>query len=75
VTSDDGRIAEINNLLNEIENSQAVEQERRTLETQFGTKIGDPQPSVQGSSIDVNEIRDYLTGKVSPTSKVAVGAK
>lgn len=75
VKSDEGRIAEIKNALDQIEQSQAIEKERRLLEQQFGPRIGDALPNVDSTPVDVNAILEHLTGRVSTTTKAAQGSK
>jgi len=73
--SDDGRVADIKSALDQIEQSQMIETERRQLEAQFGTTIADAPANVQAGTVDVNEIRDHLTGKVNVNSKAVPNQK
>jgi len=69
--TDDGRVADIKNALDSIEQSQAVEGQRRQLEQQYGTKIADAQPNAP-PAVDTNEVRNHLQGTANPgTTKVA----
>jgi chromosome segregation ATPase len=61
--TDEGRIADIKRTLDQIAHSQSVEQQKRLLQQQYGSRISDAQPSVQGQSVDLDEIRDYLQSK------------
>jgi chromosome segregation ATPase len=67
--SDNGRVASIKKTLDRIEHGQTVEQYQHQLQQQYGTKIGDAQPSVSTTTLDLNEIRDYLEGRATSTAK------
>jgi chromosome segregation ATPase len=68
--TDEGRIADIKRTLDRIEHGQTVEQNQHVLEQQYGSKIGDAQPSVPVGTIDLDEIRGYLQGSSENTAKV-----
>jgi chromosome segregation ATPase len=70
--SDNSRVADIDQTLKYIAESQELENERRTIQQQYGSKIGDASPSAtQSPAVDYQEIRDYLEGRTSTgTSKV-----
>lgn len=70
LVTDDGRVADIKNTLDRIEHSQNVEQNEHILQQQYGSKIGDAQPQVQIRSVDVENIREYLQGKIESTKVV-----
>jgi chromosome segregation ATPase len=59
--SDDGRVADIKNSLDNVEHGQAVEKEKRALEQQYGSKIADAQPSAP-PAVDTSEVRNHLQG-------------
>jgi chromosome segregation ATPase len=74
VATDDGRVAEIKRILDDIEHRQSVETQLHQLQQTYGSKIGDATPSVEGPAANFTEIRDYLEGKTTPSgAKVAQG--
>jgi chromosome segregation ATPase len=73
--TDEGRVADIANTLNQLRQAQDVERERRILEQQYGTKVGDAQPQVPPVG-DLTAVRDYLEGHgTAANTKVAQGNK
>jgi chromosome segregation ATPase len=70
LVTDEGRVADIKNTLDRIEQSQVVEQNQHLLQQQYGSKIGDAQPQIQVRAVDVDEIRDYLQGIRTSGTKV-----
>jgi chromosome segregation ATPase len=72
--TDDSHVADIANSQKEIRQAQEVERERRALEQQYGSKIGDAQPPVVPVG-DLSAIRDHLEGRTTPATKVAQGSK
>ncbi len=69
--TDEGRVADIKNSLDNIQRGQEVEKEHRALQQQYGTKIGDAQPSAP-PAVDLNEVRNHLQGTTSTgTSKAS----
>jgi hypothetical protein len=70
--TDNGRVAEIERTLKQIEESQEHEVELRAVQAQYGPRIGDAQPAVNGqqpSPADLQEIREYLQGQTKTASK------
>ena len=74
--TDDGRVSDIANTLKDLKEAQEVERERRTLEQQYGTRIGDAQPTPTQVT-DLTAVREHLEGRGTPvgTTKVAQGSK
>jgi hypothetical protein len=72
---DEGPVADIANDLKALRQAQDVDRERRDLERQYGSKIGDAQP--QGPPVaDLTAVRDYLEGRgTTANTKVAQGSK
>ena len=72
---DDGRIGDINNSLKDLKEAQEIEVERRRLEQQYGSRIGDAQPQVTPVT-DLTAVREHLEGRGTPVNtKVAQGSK
>jgi len=67
---DEGRVADIKNTLDSIEQGQEVEKEKRTLEGQFGSRpSGAAQPSCP--NVNTQEIRTFLGIPTATQPKVA----
>ena len=50
-----------------------MELTQRELTAQYGTKIGDAQPSAQQPAVNTTEIHNYLNG--TPTQPASTGSK
>jgi len=69
--TDEGRVADINRTLERIAHSQSVEINKHVLQQQYGSKIGDAQPTTVVGTLDLDEIRSYLQGTTETGTKVS----
>lgn len=71
--TDNSRISDIDQTLKYIAESQENENVLRTIQQQYGSKIGDAsQSGAQVPSVDLQEIRDFLEGRNSTGSSSKV---
>jgi chromosome segregation ATPase len=70
--TDDSRVADIKRTLDRIEHAQSVETQQHVLQQQYGSKIGDAQPTDSSVNLDVSEIRGYLQGTTTKTTTKVV---
>jgi hypothetical protein len=67
---DEGRVADIKNSLDGVEQGQEVEREKRTLETQFGSRPRTAEEPECCPAVNLQEVRSFL-GVTTTNSKVA----
>jgi chromosome segregation ATPase len=68
---DPGRIADIKNTLDAIQQGQEVERQKRLLEEQYGTKLSNGTPPASTPTVNMQEIRSFLGVPASTPTKVA----
>jgi hypothetical protein len=67
---DEGRVADIKNTLDAVEQGQEVEREKRTLETQYGSRPRTADEPECCPAVNTHEVRNFL-GATTTNEKVA----